>query len=309
MSIAFLNGKARESFILFIATRYVTNSEQRALVTSTLSEFLPLPLKMKYDASAYEFASRLIDECEKYGVSEAGESPLIAIRDALKANTGEDNKAQLDSYFILTNRAGQQTSGACLPHTAVTVVSESEDNLSLPSLDTPSRVPKRLFISYKMDTAEWNESVWRFAATLSSDGFPVKVAIPGLDLDGLTIAEWSDREIVSAEIVLVCCSSLYKDVVDRKQEPKKGLGVAVEVAAIRRELYAAAGINKKYVPVLLPGVLPESIPDLLSGYPYATYPRDYGLLRQHLVGLPGVIFPTSTALRVDEPKFIAPDRM
>jgi tetratricopeptide (TPR) repeat protein len=142
-----------------------------------------------------------------------------------------------------------------------------------------------VFISYSHDSPEHEAKVLALANRLRADGIDAVLdqyeSFPpeGWDL-------WGQRQIQAARFVLVVCTATYRRRFDGEEEPGKGLGAASEAGFIRQLLYNAAGVNEKFVPVLLTDADSAHIPLKLQGYqhfsPYTE--QGYENLRLHLTG-------------------------
>ena len=277
---------ARENFILFIAARYATNSEQRALFQSAFPNLRWLKMGMRFDVTAYEFAAHLVFACENYGAVEGGITAIERLRETIKASVGADKQAELDAYFIAPVSKTNS------------IPSPKESTMPETTSDTPSTNPPSVFLSYKQGDKDWNEKVLRFAARLSRDGFRVILDQTSSPYGGMSIPEWSDKQAREADFVLLACSPDYKAVADRTMPPGKGLGAAVELAAIRNRLYKDSQLNHKHLVVLLGDTKSDCIPDFLETFPYFNDGDSYDALTQRMAGVASVVLPTGSGLKV-----------
>jgi hypothetical protein len=93
--------------------------------------------------------------------------------------------------------------------------------------------PPRVFISYSHDTVEHQERVLSLADRLRADGIDAEFdqynAAPP---EGWPL--WCERQIASADVVLMVCTETYYRRVSGDEERGKGLGVVWEARIIRQ---------------------------------------------------------------------------
>src|SRR5512147_2420989 len=127
-----------------------------------------------------------------------------------------------------------------------------------------TRAPPKVFISYSHDTIEHQERVLGFADRLRADGIDAEI-----DQYNAAPPEswplWCERQIASADVVLMVCTETYHRRVSGDEERGKGLGVVWEAQIIRQLLYDAGAISDKFVPVLFSDASPEQIPTPIKG--------------------------------------------
>ncbi len=145
--------------------------------------------------------------------------------------------------------------------------------------------PPAVFISYSHDSPEHEANVLALADRLRADGIDAVLdQFESFPLRGWDL--WGQEQIQTARFVLVVCTATYRRRFDGEEEPGKGLGAASEAGFIRQLLYNAAGVNEKFVPVLLTDADSAHIPLKLQGYqhfsPYTE--QGYENLRLHLTG-------------------------
>ncbi|MFY9819769.1 MAG: toll/interleukin-1 receptor domain-containing protein [Thermoanaerobaculia bacterium] len=118
----------------------------------------------------------------------------------------------------------------------------------------------RIFISYSHDSDEHKAAVLEFSNQLRSDGIDVT-----LDQHFATPPEgwpsWAERQIKSADYVLVVCSEKYAHLLDKKEpEDANPLGVRFEYIYLQ-------GIHR-FIPIVFSKVAVKYIPPPLLAYEY-----------------------------------------
>ncbi len=76
---------------------------------------------------------------------------------------------------------------------------------------------------------------------------------------------WTDREIQKADFVALVCTETYLRRVEGREEPSNGRGVLWEGRIIYNHLYMADAGVQRFIPILLEGGAPYSIPWPLRG--------------------------------------------
>lgn len=108
----------------------------------------------------------------------------------------------------------------------------------------------RVFISYSHDSENHKRGVLELANRLRSNGVECN-----LDQYELSPPEgwprWMERQVRSADFVLVVCSEVYERRFESNEAAGKGLGATWEGAIITLALYESQGRNTKFLPVLL----------------------------------------------------------
>jgi len=124
--------------------------------------------------------------------------------------------------------------------------------------------PVRVFISYAWENDEYRKKVERLAARLREDY--VDARLDAWHLEGLTIAEFMNREVRHADKVLFVCSPAYRSKV-YAMEDGLSTGVGWESMLVSAKTFSA-GLGRALVEVvLLQGTRDESVPLFLRGYP------------------------------------------
>jgi TIR domain len=121
-----------------------------------------------------------------------------------------------------------------------------------------------VFISYSHDSLSHKRIVLALSDKLRSDGIDCV-----LDQYETSPPEgwprWMDREIQSAEFVLMICTEPYYRRAVAKEEAGVGHGVAWESGLIYQHIYNAASNNTKFIPVLMRHEHTKYIPAPLQG--------------------------------------------
>jgi TIR domain len=158
--------------------------------------------------------------------------------------------------------------------------------------------PPRVFISYSHDTAKHQERVLGLADRLRTDGIDAEIdqynAAPP---EGWPL--WCERQIASADVVLMVCTETYYHRVSGDEERGKGLGVVWEARIIRQLLYDTGAVCDKVVPVLFSDASPEQIPTPIKGWTrYVVDTEDgYEDLYRRLTGQPRLLRPALGTIR------------
>src|SRR5512142_439813 len=115
----------------------------------------------------------------------------------------------------------------------------------------------KVFISYSHDTVEHQKRVLGLADRLRADGIDAEIdqynAAPP---EGWPL--WCERQIETADAVLMICTEAYYRRVSGDEERGKGLGVVWEARIIRQFLYDAGAVSDKFVPVLFSDADPDA---------------------------------------------------
>jgi hypothetical protein len=158
--------------------------------------------------------------------------------------------------------------------------------------------PPRVFISYSHDTVEDQERVLGLADRLRADGIDAEVdQYNAAPQEGWPL--WCERQIETADIVLMVCTETYHRRVSGDEECGKGLGVVWEARIIRQLRYEAGAVSGKFVPVLFSDTSPEQIPTPIKGWTWYVIDTEDGYenLYRLLTGQPRLLRPALGKIR------------
>jgi hypothetical protein len=143
----------------------------------------------------------------------------------------------------------------------------------------------RVFISYGHDSGAHAQRVLGLADQLRADGLDVRldqyVAHPS---EGWP--QWTERQVVECEFVLLVCTPTYRRRYDREETPGNGLGATWEALIAERLRHEAGARTGKLVPVLFEDGSDEDIPLSLRSSTYHRIPDGYEDLYRRLTGEP-----------------------
>lgn len=147
---------------------------------------------------------------------------------------------------------------------------------------------KRVFISYSHDSDAHCRRVRALAEKLRGEpGVAVVIdcdMLPGGPAEGWP--QWSERQVIEADLVLVACTAPYGQRYEGNQPFGEGLGAVCEAGAIRQLLYDRAGFNQHVRVVLFDATDNEHIPVQLKRYHFFGSPSDDAALVDWLHGKP-----------------------
>jgi len=130
--------------------------------------------------------------------------------------------------------------------------------------EPPDEGPVRVFISYAHDSDEHVAAVRDLWVFLRGQGIDAKLDLPAAERRQDWPA-WMLEQVRDARFVLIVASPAYKRRSEGQAAADEGRGVQFEARLISEFFYRdqRAGIER-FLPVLLPGVPKECIPDFLS---------------------------------------------
>ena len=130
--------------------------------------------------------------------------------------------------------------------------------------EPPGEGPVRVFISYAHESDEHVAVVRDLWVFLRGHGIDAKLDLPAAE-HRQDWPAWMLEQVRDARFVLVVASPAYKQRSEGQAAADEGRGVQFEAHLIREYFYRdqKAGIER-FLPVLLPGVPAECIPDFLS---------------------------------------------
>ena len=169
-------------------------------------------------------------------------------------------------------------------------------------MNTPDEKVIKVFISYSHDSESHRQHVLTLANELIEWGIDA-------DIDQYHESsppaegwqKWMDQQIAESDFVIVVCSESYHRRVYGKEEAGKGQGVKWESILLYQHLYNNDSLNKRFIPILLPGGTKEHILTPLQSTTYYRYPEGFENLYRRLTGQPRVEKPEIGQRRVLPP--------
>ena len=147
--------------------------------------------------------------------------------------------------------------------------------------------PPIVFISYSHDSPEHADRVLALSDRLRADGIDCRLD-QYIDSPPEGWPRWMDRQIRTADFVLMICTPTYYRRAMGKEEPDTGHGVMWESVLIYQYIYDQGTINTQFIPVLLKGANIADIPIPLQSATYyrPSNPSGYEDLYRRLSGQP-----------------------
>jgi hypothetical protein len=119
--------------------------------------------------------------------------------------------------------------------------------------------PPRVFISYSHDSPRHEQQVFALSDRLRKDG--VDAIIDQYEsFPAMGWPFWMESQIREADYVVIVCSTANLSRVEHRDKAHEGHGVIWEVNIVYNLLYSEPLLNRKFVPVLFEGTLPDAIP-------------------------------------------------
>ena len=166
--------------------------------------------------------------------------------------------------------------------------------------------PPTVFISYSHDSPAHADRVLELSDRLRAEGVDcILDQYEAPPPEGWPL--WMDKNIGSADFVLMICTPTYFRRVMHMEEPGTGLGIKWEGNLIYNRLYRADSNNTQFVPVLFEDCLPEHIPTPLQGASYYRLPQQYDDLYRRLTNQMRIQKPELGKLRQLPPRERKPD--
>lgn len=132
-----------------------------------------------------------------------------------------------------------------------------------------------VFISYSHDSLEHSDRVRDLSDRLLADGIDATIdQYQTAPPEGWQL--WMERQIDTAQFVLLVCTDTYRRRVKKEEAPGKGLGVLWEASLIYSHLYDAGVVNEKFVPIVFESSDTEFIPRPLKPTTYYYVSSDDG---------------------------------
>lgn len=131
------------------------------------------------------------------------------------------------------------------------------------------------FISYAHGGRDTDDLVLHLANRLRGDGVDCTLdQYETFPRQGWTL--WMQGQIEASQFVLIVCTETYRRRAEGKEDIGRGLGSQWEAKLIRQLLYNAAGMNGKFIPLLLTISDRPHIPLALQDYTYFCVDTDKG---------------------------------
>jgi hypothetical protein len=165
-----------------------------------------------------------------------------------------------------------------------------------------TRIP-RVFLSYSHDSPEHQQRVLGLADRLRADGVEAEIdQYNPAPAEGWPL--WCERQIETADFVLMVCTESYHRRVRGDEAPGQGLGVVWEARIIRQLLYDAGTVSAKFIPVLLSHGAAAHIPTPVKGASWYVIDQDpgYESLYRRLTDQPEIVRPAVGKLRPLPPR-------
>ena len=125
----------------------------------------------------------------------------------------------------------------------------------------------RVFISYAREDAPYREWVKKLARRLIREGIDVRLDDWHLE-PGLTIAEFMNREVRSANKILMLCSPKYRQKIHAMENRQKITGSGWESMLVASSLFGGSLPYDRLVVALARGAWKMSAPSFVEGLPY-----------------------------------------
>ncbi|MEW6401296.1 MAG: TIR domain-containing protein [Chloroflexota bacterium] len=159
----------------------------------------------------------------------------------------------------------------------------------------------RVFISYTHDSPEHADRVLHLSDKLRSEG--IDCILDQYETSpSVGWPRWMDRNIRSADFVLMVCTETYFKRVMGEEKPGKGLGVRWEGKLIYQHLYNDDA-NQRFIPILFEENTPAQIPTPFQDatYYYPSTPDGYEKLYRRITNQP-----YTTKPKLGKPKSLLP---
>src|SRR5579859_3395301 len=153
----------------------------------------------------------------------------------------------------------------------------------------------KVFISYSHDSSEHNDRVLDLSDRLRTDGIDVTIdQYEPFPSEGWH--RWMMNKVTEADFVLIVCTEKYLD----RFMGDEGGGAEWEGAIITQQLYNAAGLNRKFVPIgFVPFGQNSFVPLVLQQWTYfdVSTGTGYEALYRHVTDQPYTIMPPLGTVR------------
>jgi hypothetical protein len=151
----------------------------------------------------------------------------------------------------------------------------------------------KVFVSYSHDSEAHKARVRDFVARLRGEGIVVlydeDVANVGGPNEGWP--RWCERQIGECDYILACCTAMFHERFDGRQQAATGRGVAWEAHSVRQYLYDNPDANQKVRPLILAETDLVYVPNALRSFHIflATHDESYAQLLGWLGAATGII--------------------
>lgn len=222
--------------------------------------------------------------------SDIQEKRILSQFDIAEQMSAGRNKATLDALILKPKRKGEGISLERIIKffTAKNDAKKDHDNPSPGGkvAMSASAAPVQVFISYTHDSDAHKKRVTALVEDLRTNGIDAHFDrdVHGTPSEGWP--RWMERQIASADYVLVICSETYLRRYELRDLPGKGKGAIWEGAIIRQEFYDGTGENKKFAAVLFDTSDEAFKPQPLRPHTHYVYPSGRTKLLRWLTNQP-----------------------
>jgi SEFIR domain len=155
-----------------------------------------------------------------------------------------------------------------------------------------------VFISYSHDSDDHKKECLKLKIQMLKDGITCIIdQDESFPENGWAL--WCEKQIESADFVLIICTEEYTKRFNHDEQAKKGNGAKWEGHIIRQTLYDNQINNVKFIPVVLNKADRDHIPRILSGYTnyLITDPAQYKELYGYITNQSKFNYPAKGNLR------------
>jgi len=154
---------------------------------------------------------------------------------------------------------------------------------------SPLPEPRPLvFISHDRNEVALHDHVLGLANRLRREGVDARI-----DLYEMGPAEgwelWRERQLLSADFVIVVCTPSYRRCFEAHDPDKVGLQVRWEAWFMRRRIHDEPSFAARVLPVLLRDANADAVPELLRGLTRYVLPNGYEDLYRRITGQPAIV--------------------
>jgi len=162
----------------------------------------------------------------------------------------------------------------------------------------PQHRPPLVFVSHDLEASEQRSDLLGLANRLREDGVDARLDLyePG-PAEGW--AHWREHQVFGADFVIVVCSASYRRGFEAHEVLTGTRQVRWEAELLRQRIYDGPRFGSHVLPVLLPGMTVDAVPEALRGYGCYSLPADYDDLLRRITGQPEIVLPPLGTLRRD----------